>query len=222
MSDVLSVLAEKYGTDKVVNGYTKHYDSLFGNIRETATNVLEIGVFGGASLAMWKEYFLKATIWGIDNNEQYLGNNPNFKLYKVDQSKESEMKKFEEHCGTDFDLILDDGSHFQNDQQMCCKVLFPRVKVGGYYVIEDCETEFNAKLMGGWGEEPDGSNITLSLVEQWLSGKDYMLFGDKYLTEHAGKIEIIWGACNYRKYDLCEKPCSGNWPGAVSVVIRKK
>ena len=54
-SDVLTQLALKHGTDKARHGFTRHYNSFFCKARFDVLRVLEVGVFGGASIKMWHE-----------------------------------------------------------------------------------------------------------------------------------------------------------------------
>ena len=64
--DDLTALARKYGSDKYTHGYCPHYDTFFGPVRETVTDVLEIGVCGGDSISVWLDYFPNATVTGVD------------------------------------------------------------------------------------------------------------------------------------------------------------
>ena len=69
----LSALALKYGSDKHGHHYyTQHYEKLLAPYKEVAGNMLEIGIGGyetaggGCSLKMWKDWFTKMEIHGID------------------------------------------------------------------------------------------------------------------------------------------------------------
>jgi len=74
-------------TDKnTVHSYLPLYESLLCSKKETATNVLEIGICHGGSIKLWGDYFSKATVYGVDiwKAEQMWGeivNKPNIKLY---------------------------------------------------------------------------------------------------------------------------------------------
>ena len=59
---------EKYNTDKVQHGYLRIYDPIFSDYVDKEINLLEIGVFKGGSLFLWKDYFPKGQIFGIDLN----------------------------------------------------------------------------------------------------------------------------------------------------------
>jgi hypothetical protein len=142
----LETLAHKYGTDKMLpienynyHGYTPFYNSLFNDKRESYENILEIGIFEGGSHRMWHDYFSNATIYGIDITldyckEEYV-NSERIKLFVGKQ----EDKEFLDNSFKDvtFDLIVDDGSHFGKHQQLSFLYLWPRLKSGGYYIIED-------------------------------------------------------------------------------------
>ncbi|MGC3976970.1 MAG: hypothetical protein QM751_01250 [Paludibacteraceae bacterium] len=70
----LNKLAIINKTDKWgIHSYTKHYRYYFNKLRKKKINLLEIGVGGydspqngGASLRMWKRYFLRGNIYSLD------------------------------------------------------------------------------------------------------------------------------------------------------------
>ena len=69
-TNVLKTLVDNVRTDKnTVHYYLDTYEQLFKPMRETAKNVLEIGVRDGGSMKLWHDYFPNATIYGIDNME---------------------------------------------------------------------------------------------------------------------------------------------------------
>jgi len=140
----LDRLAIKYGTDKHMNhhGFVKHYAAHFGHLRGKNINLLEIGVKNGASLKMWQEYFPTIHITGIDilpKCKQY--EKDNITIYIGDQNSEGFLQQVGIGKG-DFDIIIDDGSHRWNSQIEGFKTLFPYLKSGGIYVIEDLHTSF--------------------------------------------------------------------------------
>jgi hypothetical protein len=151
MPTELCALALKYRSDKcpeILHGYTPYYHSLFKNNREEVRKVLEIGIGtpstmqvdgykAGASLFMWKDYFPKAMIYGVDILDEAMVNEFRIQSYKCDQSKREELIELAKKLGGNFDLIIDDGSHNPKDQMLTALVLIPLLKPGGYYVIED-------------------------------------------------------------------------------------
>lgn len=160
MSDLIGIvladLADKFGSDKGVRhpqalNYMPLYASYIaahGLSRTTVKRVLEIGTNTGASVRMWAEYFINAEVHGLDVTRNYeikeRLEHPRIQAHIVnqgDREKLSEfMKRFEPGS---FDLIVDDGSHDQSDQQVSLGVLFPYLKPDGLYVIEDLITGQN-------------------------------------------------------------------------------
>jgi GR25 family glycosyltransferase involved in LPS biosynthesis len=157
-SKVLTSIGAEYQTDKVSHGFTQYYETLLGHLRNESVNFLEIGVFYGSSIRMWRDYFANGIIYGIDTFKGIQGNGMTFnnptdfydhwkssklervELIKCDQSKKSDLKDFVKYCKKNnitFDVILDDGSHMMRDQQISMGILFELVKDGGYYIVED-------------------------------------------------------------------------------------
>jgi hypothetical protein len=130
-------LGHKHGTDKRGHGYLQAYERLFDSFRYDPIVLLEIGVASGASLRMWKEYFPKGLIVGLDIEvataklveeriEIMIGNqNSSFDLGRLVGAYNQ------------FDVIVDDASHQLEDQVFSFEYLWPHVKLGGYYAIED-------------------------------------------------------------------------------------
>jgi cephalosporin hydroxylase len=189
MINNLIEIGSKYGTDKVSHGFCDLYDKKLNELKESTKNVLEIGVFFGASILMWRDYFPNATIYGFDTFEGLQGNGSRFpdadkffkdwtnnmelqnriKLYKFDQGKESDLIEFVKlmkNEGIEFDIIIDDGSHLMLDQQMTLKHLFQLVKKDGYFIIEDVHSSI---YPDGYDVYPDFSNTTLKMLEDYLS-----------------------------------------------------
>lgn len=139
----LSALVKKqhYFTDKfTVHCYIdKFYNSSFRIGRKLAKTILEIGVFRGGSIKLWRDYFERATIYGIDLDLSKL---------KYDFSSDLRVKLIEQSIYSDtilndlppqFDYIIDDASHTVKDQIYAFNKFFPLLKKGGMYVIEDIQ-----------------------------------------------------------------------------------
>jgi hypothetical protein len=153
---LLNELALKYGTDKSSehHNYCDKYDKVLLPLREQFTNVLEIGVLDGQSLRMWEEYFPNARICGLDiNPECKCHETGRIKIIIADQGDEIQLKQAGEEFGL-FDMILDDGSHKHKHQILSYKVLFPFIKRGGLYIVEDIFTSYFSlsHFTADWGE----------------------------------------------------------------------
>jgi len=146
----LDEIALKYGTDKSSSWhhYTRIYDGYFSHLRDEKIKFFEIGFWHGASIRMWKDYFPKAELYSIDISQKLftdyakdLTDRCHFAV--VDQEKEPALRAFVEKNGGEFDIIVDDGGHDVRQQIKSFQVLFPYVKAGGIYVIEDLATSFS-------------------------------------------------------------------------------
>ena len=132
----------KYFSLKYIN-YFKIYDDLLSKFRNKKIIFVEIGIFSGGSLFMWRNFFgKKAKIIGIDLN-------PDIKRFKKygfeivigDQSSEKFWKKFFKKYGK-VDVILDDGGHTNFQQIMTVNCCVPNIKDNGILVTEDVHTSY--------------------------------------------------------------------------------
>ena len=167
--NTLETMARKEKTDKWQHEYTDYYSKWFEPIRHEKLKILEIGVFGGSSIRMWEEYFPNATIYGVDTgricSNDVMNNLKSNRVITefVDQSSRESLQEFIDKHGGEFDIIIDDGHHFQKHQQISWGFLFPHLKPGGLYVIEDLclprERYKNNAYDDRWGIE-DVDNFT--------------------------------------------------------------
>lgn len=176
MGDTLNNIALKYGTDKAshTHNYATTYDSILTPYRNTAKSVLEIGVLNSASVKMWKEYFQYAQITGVDINpvcKQYEEDRINIII--GDQSKEETFSSLGE-----LDIIIDDGSHFPSHQIASFEILFPRLKDGGVYIIEDLHAQYiksfyqndNANIFDYLNKRVQDINFNGKAKDEWYLG----------------------------------------------------
>lgn len=145
VNSVLDSLAIKHLSDKSsrFHNYTEKYDKILSPYREKFTSVLEIGVAQGQSIRMWTDYFPNATIHGADiskASESCTGYCNRIKFHLLDQRSESQLKNMEQY--SPFDLIIDDGNHLWMEQILTFNTLFPYVRRGGIYIVEDTTTSY--------------------------------------------------------------------------------
>jgi hypothetical protein len=129
---------DKHGCDKgsARHRYDKFYEPIFEPIRNEPIRLLEIGIFRGASIAAWLEYFPNAQIIGVDNfsrvppGEIKVLNNPRVSFWACDSTTIApQIDKV--------DFVIDDGSHDPAAQLATLQRYRPLVKTGGRYFIED-------------------------------------------------------------------------------------
>ncbi|MEO6081333.1 MAG: class I SAM-dependent methyltransferase [Steroidobacteraceae bacterium] len=146
--------------------YLQIYENYFDRFRHTPLKFLEIGVFDGGSLDFWRRYFgAQATIVGIDINPECAQRvtSPNF-VRIGSQDDPAFLARISEEFGP-FDIVLDDGSHLGWHQIASFKELFPRVKAGGLYVIEDTHTSYWPDHHGGIRRSNTAIALGKSLVD---------------------------------------------------------
>lgn len=136
-----------YKIKPLIDQYARFW-SLRLNFR--AKNVLELGIWDGGSIAYWFEYLRPLKHVGIDLCKredgdyfrQYVGSNgleERIKTYwGTDQADSDRLREI---CKTEFstplDLVIDDASHVYEPTKICFETLFPLLRPGGLYIIED-------------------------------------------------------------------------------------
>lgn len=135
----------RHGTDKAWHhGYTHRYAPLFEPLRDQPVRLLELGVKDGASLRMWREYFPKGTIFGLDIEPVVV---PNCTVFVGDQSDRTVIGNAGDNCGP-FDIIIDDASHISSKTIQSWELLYPYLRPGGYYVVEDTHSAYHEQFYG--------------------------------------------------------------------------
>jgi cephalosporin hydroxylase len=128
--------------------YDKHLKAYQGK----ETTIVEIGVFSGGSLQMWREYFGKhARVIGVDIEpkckefESY-----GFEIFTGDQGSRLFWQDSIPRIGAP-DVVIDDGGHHPDQQRTSLEELLPVMAPGGVYIVEDVfgiNNEFSSWLHG--------------------------------------------------------------------------
>lgn len=197
-------MIDHYMTDKhhEHNFFNLIYNDLFKSLRNEVKKFVEVGIYDGESVRLWRDYFINAEIYGLDinpeNADNKLGstNRDRLTLIKMDQSNVDEIESFSS-SHNDIDVILDDGSHRMYDQQITLAKMFKSLKSGGIFIIEDLHTSLEVplpeKAWCGWGD-PD-KTITLDMLKEFqVNGKiisDFMTEEEmEYLNNNIESIEV--------------------------------
>ncbi len=143
---------ERYNTDKIANGYLNQYDPILQYLVDRPVKLLEIGVHKGGSLLLWRDYFPKGTIVGIDLKlpDGFAGED-RIHMFLGSQDDTCFLSKVANETAPEgFDVIIDDASHIGTTTRVAFWHLFDHhLKPSGLYVIEDWGT-------GYWDDWPDG------------------------------------------------------------------
>lgn len=162
----LSGLARLYGgTDKLAHGYLPYYERHLGPRRFDRMVVFEIGVGGyesrapTGSLAMWRDFFVRSTIVGLDIEEKEVALGNRVKFERANQADVSELAGVVTRHGAP-DVVIDDGSHVGSDIRASFEFLWPKMSSGSVYVIEDLSTSYYPSY-GGDNPPPPSSAVGL-------------------------------------------------------------
>lgn len=170
----LGELAVRYGSDKwaSLHWYTPHYERHFAPYRDEPVRVLEIGIggyghaLGGASLKMWKRYFHRGAVFGLDVYDKSGLDQSRLTTIVGDQNSPDDLVAIHAKHGP-FDIIIDDGSHVAEHIHTSFRTLFPYLRDGGIYVIEDLQTAYLTEFGGSAGETAE-PHTSVGLLKRLL------------------------------------------------------
>ena len=207
------------------------YDDLFLPIKEKVKTFVEVGVNHGGSILMWRDYFKNSKVLGLDNNlpfcEKNLGdkNLDRIELINIDQSNPEMLESFSNQYN-EIDVILDDGSHDVEHQQLTFGKLFDLIKPQGFYIIEDLGSSYftlGTNLYGYTQTQTKINNNTIKFLNQrpfsslWIS--------EENLIEINNSVDSVTIFDTYNK-DLpysTNFTCENNYPiRSITSVIKKK
>ncbi|MBA3783098.1 MAG: class I SAM-dependent methyltransferase [Nocardioides sp.] len=187
----LTELAVEFGTDKWgVHRYTPHYQRHLEHLRGEEFTLLELGVggyarsIGGASLKMWKWFFPKAHVIGLDIEDKTALSGGRITVVQGDQTDEALLTSLmEEHQPL---VVIDDGSHVPDHVRASFGVLFPLLPDDGVYAIEDTQTSYWPE----WGgqADPRARGTSMDLVKDLVDGLNF----EEYVDQHEPSYTDRW------------------------------
>lgn len=132
--------------------YLPIYDAVLTPFVGRPCTLLEIGVAGGGSLQLWREFLgPQCRILGVDIEPGALSlAGPGVDIMIGDQGDPAFLDDVAQRVGA-IDIVVDDGSHQVAHQILAFELLFPRMKPGGVYICEDLHTSYWTVYGGGVG-----------------------------------------------------------------------
>lgn len=192
----LPFLALIHGTSKREHKYIQYYQKYFCLIKKKKLNILEIGVggyddqkVGGESIRMWRDYFQKSMIYGIDIADKTYLNEKRIKIFQGNQNDPKFLKDVAERIGM-LDLVIDDGSHVSEDIITSFRTLFPYLADGGIYIIEDLMSSYWFHF-GGNSKDLNKSTTSMSMLKMLVDGLNYQYIPNRSATYSDRKITSI-------------------------------
>lgn len=150
-------LPDASGTDVTVKPlvYLPTYEEVLAPLRGSAFSMLELGVWKGDSLAMWRDAFPEATIVGVDLGPPDIDLGPKVHVVAGDQSDGHLLARLRAEFAPDgFAVIIDDASHIGHVSARSLQALYMQhLKPGGLYILEDWGTGY----MSSWN---DGAELS--------------------------------------------------------------
>lgn len=106
--------------------------------------MLEIGIYSGGSLEMWRDFFGPASkIYGVDIDPRCKAyESDSVRVFIGDQSDRDFWTRFRQEVPV-LDIVIDDGGHVPGQQIVSLEELLPNLRPGGVYVCEDLHEPFN-------------------------------------------------------------------------------
>ena len=203
------------------NHYLDIYEKLFIPFKDKEIKLLELGVMYGGSLQLFKQYFEKGHIYGIDIYEECLKyEEPRISINIGSSNDEKFLKAFGESNGK-FDIIIDDASHRMRHQINAFETLFPFLNNNGIFVIEDVHTSYWLDFGGGLKRKGTFIEYSKNLIDYLNSQhSEQSDFRSNYYSNNIfsitfyDSIVVIEKKIKNKKYYVMEK-------GEIEVESRK-
>src|SRR5437764_531768 len=176
----LEALAARYYSDKGggLHWFTPHYERHMNALRDKPVRVLEIGVggymtttYGGGSLRMWRRFFPRGLVYGLDIFDKTVADQPRVETLIGSQNDPEYRVGMAQRYGP-FDVVIDDGSHVNEHVRTSFRTLFPYLRDGGVYAIEDLWTAYCPGYGGDEGATA-GSGTSIGMLKALLDDIHY-------------------------------------------------
>jgi cephalosporin hydroxylase len=162
--------------------YFDIYDFWFKKYKNKPVVILEIGVYQGGSLNMWRDYFGKdAKIYAIDINplcKQF--ESENTEIF-IGSQKDREFLKFVKTQIPKIDILIDDGGHTMSQQIVSFEELYDHIQEDGIYLCEDLHTSYWPAYEGGYKNKNsfiEYSKNFIDYINAWHANKNELPVND--------------------------------------------
>ena len=155
---------------KLMSKWTHYFDIYHRHLarfRGTACTIVEIGIYHGGSLEMWRDYFgPRARIIGVDIEERARALAASGTEIMIgDKADPLFLNQLAERAGT-IDILIDDGGHHMHQQINTLLHLYPRISANGVYLCEDLHTSYWPDYGGGHREPGSFIEFSKTLIDK--------------------------------------------------------
>lgn len=174
--------------------YFRVYRELFDSRRDQPMKILEIGVFKGASLKVWKSYFRhpESTVVGIDidpNCAKFDAPAERIHVRIGSQTDFEFLRQVVAEFGP-FDVIIDDGSHVSGHILTSFNFLFLRgLKDPGLYFVEDLHAMYWPSYRDTYSDLFD---MCREMVHQMHAHYRQVAFGDIFVSRPSEQRKDVY------------------------------
>jgi hypothetical protein len=216
----LDELAIKNGTDKssMIHDYCFKYEKYLTFNRNDKLKILEIGVWKGESLSTWSEFYPNSLIVGIDiNKDCKIYESEKIKIEIGSQIDEQFLKYVVETYG-EFDLIIDDGSHYQSHMIKSFEFLFPYVKKTGLYVVEDVCCSYWSNFEGGFRKSGTSVEYFKGIIDDVNFNGELL---ENFNPSYARKDDLLIEQVSKKNYDIRTDIESLNFMNSIIIITKR-
>jgi hypothetical protein len=146
--------------------YFEIYERYFSQYIGKSINLLEIGISHGGSIQLWKKYFGEnVRIFAVDINPECAKlAEENTTIFIGSQSDPVFLRDIMNKMPA-LDIIIDDGGHTMEQQKVSFELLYPKVKEGGVYLVEDTHTSYWYEFHGGYKNPNNFIEYSKNLID---------------------------------------------------------
>ena len=168
--------------------YHRHFQKFIGQ----DVRVVEVGIYSGGSLNMWKAYFgPKCRIYGVDIEpacKRY--EDERTRVFIGDQGDREFWREFRQQV-PDVDIVIDDGGHLPQQQIVTMEETLPYLRKGGVYLCEDITGEHNrfAAYLHGFTAEMNAFAVNNSTESKVLPSGIQRSIGSVHLYPFVAVVE---------------------------------
>ena len=162
------------GTDKTdrTHNYLNKYEFFLSRFKNDTFTLLELGVFKGASIRMWRDYFPNAHIVGVDYDHSCADmGSERIEVVIADLSQNETLEGLKKYNPT---VILDDASHIWSHQIKSLCTLFEVLPHGGVFIMEDLETSFSMYRYQNYDDAPISCFQFLCGIAEVVTSGEYL------------------------------------------------
>ena len=165
----LTAIGERHGTNKTRESVkrrplTQIYELYLAGRRDEALTIVEFGVEAGGSVRMWRDFFPRAQVIGVDVVADRVQYADDAITILIGDQKDPKILAQIAQRGP-IDLVVDDGSHRAEEQQACLLALWPHLAPDGIYVVEDIHTSYREKYGMAWRQPGTTVELIKDLVD---------------------------------------------------------